>query len=191
VVLRAATVSPAEGAAWTVSQGEVRVVCPLTVGGSFEARTPALAGTLGVTTSHPAVFGGDLTVDLRTLDTGIDLRSDHLREEYLEVAKSPGFDKAVLSDIHLGDVDADTFQGRTSFTGTLLLHGAKKSITGQAEVRREGASAIRIEASFPITLADHGIPKPQYLGVGVKSQVQVRVSFVATPAATTSAGGSR
>ena len=166
------------------------MICPLTVGGSFEAKTPSLAGTVAVTTSHPAAFAGDLAVDLRSLDTGISLRNDHLRDEYLEVGKGQGFDKAVLSDIHLGDVDSETFQGRTSFTGTLLLHGTKKDISGQAEVRREGSS-VRIEATLPIVLADHGIPKPQYLGVGVKSQVQVKVSFVATPVATTSAGGSR
>ena len=190
MALPAATAFPAEGPAWSVSQGEVRVICPLTVGGSFEAKTPSIAGIVAVTTPHPAAFGGDLTVDLRTLDTGIDLRTDHLREEYLEVGRGQGFDRAVLSDIHLGDVDADTFQGRTRFTGMLLLHGTKKDISGQAEVRREGPS-VRIEATFPIVLADHGIPKPQYLGVGVKSQVQVKVSFVATPVATTSAGGSR
>ena len=64
-----------------------------------------------------------------------------------------------------------------------------KDVAGQAEIRREGSS-VRVEASFAVVLADHGIPKPQYLGVGVKNQVQVKVSFVATPAATP-AGGSR
>ena len=35
-----------QGPAWSVAQGEVRVVCPMTVGGSFEAQTTSLAGTL-------------------------------------------------------------------------------------------------------------------------------------------------
>jgi hypothetical protein len=58
----------------------------------------------------------------------------------------------------------------------------KKPITGQADIKREGSS-VRIEATFPVTIADHAIDKPQYLGVGVKSQVQVKVSLLATPVA--------
>jgi YceI-like protein len=188
VALPAAGALPSE-VPWSISQADVRVLCPLTVGGSFEARTASLAGSMTVAAPHPAAFVGDLTVDLRTLDTGIGMRTDHMREKYLEVEKGDGFDRAVLSDIHLGNVDAETFQGRTTFTGTLLLHGTKKVVSGTADVRRIGPS-VRIEASFPVTLADHGIPKPQYLGVGVKGEVQVKVSFVATPgAAVASSGG--
>jgi polyisoprenoid-binding protein YceI len=187
--LPAWTAAAADNPAWSVSQGDVRILCPMTVGGSFEAKTASLVGTVALAGARPAAFTGDLIVDLRTLDTGIDMRTDHMRDEYLEVGKGPGFDKAVLSNVHLGDVDAGTFQGRTSFAGSLSVHGAKKDVSGQAEIRREGSS-VRIEASFPVTLADFGVPKPQYLGVGVKNQVQVKVSFVATPVATP-AGGSQ
>ena len=164
--------------AWRVSQAEVRVVCPLTVGGSFEAKTTALAGSVSLAAPRPAAFVGEILADLTTLDTGIGLRNEHMRGNYLEVGKGAGFDKAVISDIRLGDVDAESFAGSTSFTGTLALHGVSARVKGQAEIRREGGS-IRIEASFPLMLADFGIAKPQYLGVGVKSEVQVWVSLVA------------
>jgi len=159
----------------------VRVVCPLTVGGSFEARATSFSGTVALAAPRPAAFAGDLKVDLRTLDTGIDLRNQHMRENYLEVGKGEGYEAAVLSDIRLGDVDATTFQGRTPFTGTLLLHAARKAVTGEAEIRRDG-SDVRVAANFPVRLDDFGIPPPRYLGVGVKNEVQVKTSFVATPA---------
>jgi hypothetical protein len=152
----------------------------MTVGGSFEAKTDAIRGT--VTPGGPgAALGGDLSVDLGTLDTGIGLRNDHLRNTYLEVARGQGFDRAVLSGIRLGDADPQGFQGKTAFTGTFLLHGTTKPVAGQATVRREGRT-VRVEASFPVTVADFGIAKPQYLGVGVKDQVSVVVSLVAEPA---------
>jgi hypothetical protein len=91
----------AEGAAWRAERGEVRVVCPLTVGGSFEARTSSLSGTLALVASQPLALAGALAVDLRTLDTGIDLRSEHMRDSYLEVGRGEGFDSAVLSEIRL------------------------------------------------------------------------------------------
>jgi polyisoprenoid-binding protein YceI len=171
----------AENPAWRV-EGAVRVTCPMTVGGSFEARTTALSGSVALTAARPAAFDGELSVDLKTLDTGIDLRNHHLRDNYLEVGKGEGFERATLSELRLGDVDAGTFQGRTEFTGTFQLHGTKKSIAGQAEITREGSS-VRVEATFTVTIADFGIAKPQYLGVGVKSQVQVKVSLVAMPVA--------
>lgn len=176
--LAAWTSLAADAPSWRVVRGEVRVVCPLTIGGAFEAKTASLAGTLVLANPRPPSWSGDLTLDLRTLDTGINLRNEHLRNEYLEVERGSTFATAVLSEIHLGDVDAQRFQGRTSFGGTLSLHGTKKAIAGQAEVRREGES-VRVEASFPVTLADYAIKKPQYLGVGVKGEVQVKVLLVA------------
>ena len=38
----------AQPAAWRVASGEVTVLCPLTVGGSFEAKTSGLTGELRV-----------------------------------------------------------------------------------------------------------------------------------------------
>jgi hypothetical protein len=153
----------------------------MTVGGSFEARTSSLIGsiTLGAPGSTSSAPAASFAVDLRTLDTGIDLRNEHLRRNYLEVDKGEGFDKASLSEIQLGDINVETLEGKTSFTAALLLHGIKKPVKGQVEIRRS-PTGILVDATFPVTLADYGIPKPQYLGVGVKSQVQVKVSLAAT-----------
>jgi polyisoprenoid-binding protein YceI len=183
VVLVLALAAPlgyaADASAWTVVRGDLRVECPLTIGGSFEARTNAIRGTL---TLAPAavVFGGDLSVALATLDTGIGLRNEHLRRKYLEVDRGPGFDQAVLSEISLGDGDPRGVQGKTRFRGTLLLHGTKRPVAGEATVRRDG-NAVRVEASFPVTVSEFGIEKPRYLGVGVTDQVTVNVSLVAQP----------
>ena len=179
----------AESPSWRVARAEVRVTCLITVGGSFEARTPSLTGTVAAGDSRPPVFSGDLSVDLRTLDTGIGLRNEHLRNEYLEVGHGEGFERAVLSEIRLGDVDPETFSGRTAFTASFLLHGARRTVTGHAEIHRDGSS-VRVEATFPVTLPDYGIAKPRYLGVGVKDEVEVKVSLVAVPAAGP-AGGTR
>ena len=84
-------------------QARVRVVCPLTIGGSFEATTTSFTGSLAPATSRPVTYSGDLAVDLRTLDSGITLRNDHLRNKYLEVAKGGGFERAILSDISHGE----------------------------------------------------------------------------------------
>ena len=170
----------AAGSSWRVARGDVRVVCPMTVGGSFEAKTGAVQGTV-TTGASGAALGGEISVDLATLDTGIGLRNEHMKDKYLEVGKGRGFDHAVLSGIRLGDVDPQGFQGKTAFTGTFLLHGTTKPVSGQATIRREGTN-VRVEASFPVSVSAFAIEKPQYLGVGVRDQVTVNVSLVAEPA---------
>jgi polyisoprenoid-binding protein YceI len=165
---------------WRVASGEVVVHCPLTVGGSFQATTTAITGQLAADSSQPSRLAGELAVDLKTLDSGIRLRNTHMRENYLEIGKGDGFDRAVLSEIALASGDAATITGSTSFTGVLLVHGTKKPVSGQARVTRSGAD-VRVEASFPVNLADFGIAEPRYLGVGVKDQVQVRVRFGSAP----------
>jgi polyisoprenoid-binding protein YceI len=165
----------AQDQTWHVSTGDVIVVCPLTVGGSFEARTRSLSGELRADPSKPTSVAGEIAVDLRTLDSGIGLRNTHMRDNYLEVGRGDGFDRAVLSDIVLG-ADVATASGSVSFTASLLVHGVRKPVAGQAKVTRSG-SEVRVDASFPVKLADYGIAEPRYLGVGVKDQVQVRVKF--------------
>ena len=174
-----AAVTAAASGPWRVGQAEVSVKCPMTVGGSFDAKTSALTGTLTANAGRPSALEGSLAVDLRTVDTGIDLRNEHLREKYLEVDKGAGYDQAVLSDVVLQGLNPDAPAGKGSFTGSLMLHGVTKTVTGPVEIRQAG-SGWRVRASFPVNLPDYSIDKPRYLGVGVKDTVQVSVTFTAT-----------
>ncbi len=161
---------------WRVAQGNVRVICPITIGGSFEARTAALRGSVITSVNGPRAFDGSLAVDLRTLDTGIDLRNEHLRETYFEVNKGPGFDTAILSEIDLTGLSPDAPVGTGSFVGLLTLHGVTNRVTGPVDVRQAGAG-LRVKASFSVDLSDYRIAKPRYLGIGVTNIVHVEVVF--------------
>jgi polyisoprenoid-binding protein YceI len=161
---------------WRVGQGDVRVICPMTLGGNFDAKTTALSGSVTAGANGSRAFGGSLAVDLRTLDTGIGLRNKHLRENYLEVDKGTGFATATLSEIDLNGFKSDAPAGRGSFTGLLTLHGVTKEVTGAVEVRQAGAG-LRVRAFFPVVLSAYSIPIPRYLGIGVRDTVQVEVAF--------------
>ena len=171
-----AGVTAVTASTWRVEQGDIRVICPMTIGGSFEAKTTALSGSVTAGAAGRRGFDGSLAVDLRTLDTGIGLRNEHLRENYLEVGRGPRFDTATLSEIELNGLDPNAPEGTGSFTGLLTVHGVTHAVTGLVEVRRSSAG-LRVKASFPVALPDYGIPKPRYLGIGVKDTVRVEVAF--------------
>jgi polyisoprenoid-binding protein YceI len=167
---------------YRVSGGEVTVVCPLTVGGSFEAKTKNVSGEVGSAPDPSGTVPGAVKVDLQTLETGIGLRDRHMREKYLEVNKGPDFAVATIEGIKI-----DKKEGKASFNGTLLLHGQRKEISGTAELK-EQSGRIRVQAEFPLSVSQFAIPQPTYLGVGVKDQIQVKVMMTAEPAPTQTTG---
>ena len=177
--------STAVAQTWQVASGRVAVVCPLTVGGRFEAKTAAVKGQATVTEGETAV-AGSFVVDLRTLDTGIGLRNTHLRDNYLEVSRGAGYDTAVLDNIVL-DASPPP-RGKTAtvgFKGVLTLHGRGNPVTGTAEVTYKPDS-MDVKVKFPMKIDVYEISRPTYLGVGVSNQIDVEVratlKVVAPPA---------
>jgi polyisoprenoid-binding protein YceI len=183
IVILLATVAQAAltaaGTTWRVEQGDVRVNCPMTIGGSFHATTTEIRGSLTARADGSPAFDGTLAVDLRTLDTGIGLRNQHLRENYLEVGSGPGYETATLSDVRVNTFQPEAPGSTRSFSGMLTLHGVTRAVSGTAGVRQT-SGGIRVQASFPVALADYRIRKPRYLGIGVKDVVQVEVAFAAS-----------
>ena len=164
-----------------VASGIVAVVCPLTVGGAFQAKTSALSGQLVLGVGEPGALTGQLVVDLKTLQTGIGLRDNHLREKYLEVQRGPAYTAAVLDRIRVEGIDFTQPEGKARFRGVLTLHGEQREVSGTADIRRSGAG-LRVRATFATRISDFQIPSPTYLGVGVQDEVTIKVSFHALSA---------
>jgi polyisoprenoid-binding protein YceI len=176
VLLVTAGSAAAAGSVWRVERGALTVVVPLKPGGAFEATAPGLEGTLTLAGARPALLTGEISMDLSTLDTGIKLRNQHLRDKYLEVWRGKGFDRAVLSGIRLPDADGEAYEGPTAFSGVLLLHGTRHPVEGRADISRAGAER-RVRAEFRLTLTDFGVEPPEYLGVGVANKLLVKVQL--------------
>jgi polyisoprenoid-binding protein YceI len=177
---RSGAAEPGVRGALVVSDASVVVLCPMTVGGAFEARTRALDGALALDPAQPSAIDGTLTVDLRSLRTGIALRDEHMRDKYLEVDRSPSIAHATLDRNHVSGLDPSKPAGRASFRGSLTLHGRTRDVDGTAVLRRSGAG-LRVEAAFPVRVSDFAIPDPTYLGVGVRNTLTVSVNFLVAP----------
>ncbi len=168
----------AEGPAWRIDRGDVKILVPMRPGGAFTATTASMNGTLSLAGEKPARLAGEVAVVLGTIDTGIGLRNQHLREKYFEIARGQGFDRAVVSDLTFKDADGEAFQGTSTFTGAMLLHGVKHAIDGTADIRHQGNDR-RVKAVFSMLMSDYGIAAPMYLGVGVADKLLVTVEFLA------------
>lgn len=156
-----------------VTAGRVVVVCPLTVGGRFEVTTTAVSGQATVD-ERSREIGGVFSVDLRTLDAGIGLRTTHLKENYLEVQRGSGFDVATLTRIVLDGPPASVQRRPVGFRGQFTLHGRTELVTGNVELSRKSGQ-YDVKVRFPLRIDAFHIAKPTYLGVGVANDIEVTV----------------
>jgi polyisoprenoid-binding protein YceI len=114
---------------------------------------------------------GSLKMKLDTFKTGLSMRDNHMKNNYLEVSKFPEA-QLTLSKQSLPK------SGSGPFEGHLVLHGVPKKITGTAETKLENGKA-QIKASFKVKLTDHGIAQPSFAGVTVADEVSVETDFQA------------
>lgn len=114
---------------------------------------------------------GEFEFDLNILDTGIDLRNEHMKEKYLEVKKFPSA-KLSLKPLALKRTDLDS-KIEKEFSGTLSLHGVENPVTGKFTYNPKGKLAV---AQFTINVSDYKIDVPKYLGVTVSETVDVEVN---------------
>jgi polyisoprenoid-binding protein YceI len=115
-----------------------------------------------------------VTVPLARLDTGIELRNQHMREKYLETAKYP---HAVLqlarASIKLPEAGQKS-AGQGS--GKMTIRGRTKEVRFKYAIERRGES-YNVSAQVPLNLKDYGIDIPSYLGVTVKPDIETAVNF--------------
>ncbi len=150
---------------------------------TFEGRTDRMEGRLDV---DPAAVGDSVTVklevDLASLDTGSKMRNKHMRENHLETAKFP---KAVfVGAAVLSPAGAKLEAGKPvtfEAEGTFTIHGVSRRLRCTVDVTWTG-SALTFKATFPVTLSDHAIKRPEILFLKLAEAQQVRVSATATPA---------
>jgi hypothetical protein len=93
------------------------------------------------------------------------------------VQKGPEYAVATLENIRLERLD-----GKTSLKGTLQLHGERREVSGVAELKQQDGR-VRVQAQFPLRVSEFSIPKPSYLGVGVRDEIQVKVTMTIAPGA--------
>lgn len=154
---------------------------------SFQGKTSRLIGTIDV---DPAKFGDSATVhfevDLASLDTGIGKRNQHMRENHLETAKYP---KAAFEGVAVRGPEGGALPaGKPTLLdveGTFTLHGVSRRIWIRVETTYTPAGSggkIAFRTTFPVSLADYAISRPQFLFLKLADTQEVRVSGVAVAA---------
>lgn len=162
-----ATTTPAAtaGKTMTIETGKVEFLAvgkPSFLKVKGEGVTPT--GTMTVTNDKAS---GEFSFDLTKLSTGIEMRDEHMKEKYLEVGKHP---KAI---VRFKDVEVKDGAAKGAIPAELELHGQKKPITMDAELKNGKATG-----KFKIKLSDYAIEIPKYSGITIADDVDVTIESV-------------
>ena len=115
-----------------------------------------------------------ISVPLGKLDTGIELRNQHMREKYLEVAKYPNAELQLARAAITLPAEGKSVEGKAK--GTMTLHGKSQPVDFAYQIKREG-NVYNVKGKVPLNLKAFAIDIPSYLGVTVKPDIETAVAF--------------
>ena len=127
-------------------------------------------GTLTLTNNH---LNGIATLDISSLDTGMQLRNEHMKNKYLEVKTYPEA-KLNFKDV---EVSPSAAAGKP-FHGMLTLHGVTKPVEGTLVFNPSDTKASG-SADFTVKLTDYGIAIPSFAGITVAEDVELHIQISA------------
>lgn len=155
---------------------------------SFDGKTHQVQGHVTLDPAHLAdSIDVYVEVDLTSLDTGISIRNQHMRDNHLETGKYP---KAVFRGGKLLHPSAAALAPgeKVSFDleGTLDLHGVQRRQRAAVEITASAPGADRalhVTSRFPVKLSDHKINRPKFLVLKLDEVQRITLEVIARPKA--------
>ncbi len=164
-----------------------------------------ITGQLVFDPSNPNAGGrGELVVPIKSLNTGIPLRDEHLASsDWLNAAKNPNIEFKITEVKNVREVkntkDAKTFD--VTAVGDFTLNGKTKQISVPARItylkenkmteQKMPGDLLAARTTFDVALADFGITGPKgmnLIGSKVGEKVEIDLSVVASASGGAMAG---
>jgi polyisoprenoid-binding protein YceI len=138
---------------------------------TIDGSTVKMSGTIVADPANPAASSVEISADLSAIDTGIKLRDNHIRDEFVETRKFPRATFKSVSVALPATPLAANQPADVTVTGDFTMHGVTKRITTpvrivlipESEITRSTRGAgdwIHATATFPLTLSDFGVKVP-------------------------------
>jgi polyisoprenoid-binding protein YceI len=129
----------------------------------IQGETGQVTGTVIADPTAPEKLGKiEFKVNLAAIDTGIPLRNEHMRTQYLETQQYPyaQFKVTQLTPQFKGEVKPGQVMSYLA-KGPFTLHGKTVQKTIPVTVTNQPGGTIRIQSQFPVKLEEFGIARPE------------------------------
>lgn len=167
----AGVAATASAATYEVAPGsEVQFVAKITAT-SFVAKSTALRGTVDY--DGAVIKAASIEVDATSFTTGMGMRDEHMRDNYLEAAKHP----LILFKVESAKVAGDA--GKVSgLAGKFVIKGVEKPVKIKIKIAEKSATGFTVLAKFKLDITDYGIPQPKFAVVKMEKVIQVTLKLV-------------
>ncbi len=128
----------------------------------------------------------DATVPVKTLNTGMSLRDEHMRKHIFTTPDGRVPDLRFSGD-HASCSGSDS-ESTCQVTGQLTVRGTARPFAIALKVTKNGG-AFRAMGQGMLKLSEYGIPQPSQLGVSTSDDVVLRLDFLARPASPSASTG--
>jgi polyisoprenoid-binding protein YceI len=149
----------------------------------FTGATTSVRGDFFVNPARPAEsVSGNVSVDARTLDTGLAERDEAMHER-LASARFASFDFELQRFApETANPGAKPGSSKGTLHGRMRIHGEERDFAMPVEVEVDASHRLVISGSAPLRMSDYGIAPPNKLGlVKMDDEVTVWVSLRARP----------
>ncbi|MCC6979355.1 MAG: YceI family protein [Candidatus Melainabacteria bacterium] len=156
-------------------------------------KTGGIKGTIKIdeTMDLSKPFTAVFDVDLASIDTGIALRNEHMRDNFLETKKFPKATFTVKNQPGVTGILKDRQKMTIKATGDFALHGitVKKSVPvditfykscKDTQEKFERCDLLQIKSTFNVPFKDHGIKRPEVVFQKLADTVIVTIAATAT-----------
>jgi len=139
-----------------------------------------VSGTLSVNPSNLSSVSGRIEVPVSSLDTGVDLRDEHLHGSgWLDAARFP---TAVFEITGVEGATAlqPDVEARVTVVGRFTLHGQTRPVRAETRVKlvtTEGPQHLRVRSRFTVNLPSYGVTVPALVRAKVSDNITVNVTL--------------
>ena len=144
----------------------------------IDADTKKVSGSIDVDPANLVTASVNLAVDTASLDSGMKMRDDDMRETYLETKKYPT--ATFKSTAVTGPASIAAGQSADlRVAGDLTLHGVTRRIIVPVHVTLESPKRAHVTSKFTIRMSDYDVTVPQKLVLSVANEVDVKFDLFA------------
>lgn len=150
---------------------KVTFVAKITAG-SFTTESKDVTGFIVMDDSGKKIISAEITVPVKSLESGMSIRNDHMQNKYLEAEKFPNI---VFS---FSDSKTD-FQSNTisKIPGEFKIRDVKKPVVIEALIKSSSPQEMEISSDFPLDITNYGIAQPKFAVVKMDTVVQVHTDL--------------
>lgn len=138
------------------------------------------SGSLSFDPANLSSASGTITVPVRSLRTGIDLRDEHLvGSDWLDAGSHPNatFEISSISGASRLTADQDV---TLRVTGRFTIHGQTHNVTAEVRAKWDGSNGLRARARFTIQLSQYGVSINPAVRLKVSNDIQITMDIRAT-----------